>query len=455
MAVAAGAALLAAAPASAAFTPGSAGLGDPFFPRAGNGGYQAIHYDLDLDYRPATGRLAATARIRARATQDLSRFDLDFRGMRVEELTVDGAPAGFTRQGQELVITPAAGIPTGSRFLVRVSYVGRPHAITDPDGSMEGWVPTDDGAFVVGEPQGSPGWFPCNDYPTDKATYDISVTVPNGTEAIANGVLQRPLPSSKRRGPDTWSYSVNQPMATYLATATVGQFNIDRSPLAGLDSLIAIDPQLQSFTRRMRRSVDRTGDMVEFFEGLFGPYPFDSVGAIVDDAPQVGYALETQTRPIYDRVPGDTTVAHEIAHQWFGDSVTPRQWPDLWLNEGFATWAEWRWDQEAGGQTTAQVFAGLQAQPPTRDDLWEPPPAAIPGPAELFSTSVYVRGAMALEALRQQVGNATFLGILRSWAADHRYSNATTANFIALAEASSGQQLDALFQRYLFKPGKP
>ncbi len=168
----------------------------------------------------------------------------------------------------------------------------------------------------------------------------------------------------------------------------------------------------------MRRSVDRTGDMVEFFEGLFGPYPFDSVGAIVDDAPQVGYALETQTRPIYDRVPGDTTVAHEIAHQWFGDSVTPRQWPDMWLNEGFATWAEWRWDQEAGGQTTAQVFAGLQAQPPTRDDLWEPPPAAIPGPAELFSTSVYVRGAMALEALRQQVGNATFLGILRSWAAD-------------------------------------
>ncbi len=450
-----GAALVAAAPASAAFTPGSSGLGDPFFPRAGNGGYQVVHYDLDLDYRPATGRLAASATIRARAKQDLSRFDLDYRGPTIVGLTVDGQPADFTRQGQELVITPAAGIATGSRFVVEVSYSGRPRAITDPDGSLEGWVRTDDGAFVVGEPQGSPAWFPCNDHPTDKATYEIAITVPNGTEAIANGILDRPPPSRKRAGPDTWRYTVNQPMASYLATATVGQFSIDRTPVAGLDSLVAIDPQLQSSARRMRRSVDRAGEIVGLFESLFGPYPFDSIGAIVDDAPQVGYALETQTRPIYDRVPGDTTVAHELAHQWFGDSVSLRRWPDMWLNEGFATWAEWRWDQEDGGPTTAQVFADLQAQPPSRLDLWDPPAGAIPDPSELFSTSVYVRGAMALEALRQRVGNAAFLGILRSWAADRQYANGTTADFIALAEAGSGQQLDDLFQRYLLKPGKP
>ena len=228
MAVAAGAASLAAAPASAAFTPGSAGLGDPFFPRAGNGGYQVVHYDLDLDYRPATGRLAATARIRARATQDLSASTSTSAGMRVEELTVDGAPAGFTRQGQELVITPAAGIPTG-----RASWSGSPTAGARtrspiPTGRMEGWVRTDDGAFVVGEPQGSPGWFPCNDHPTDKATYDIAITVPNGTEAIANGVLERPLPSasaaartpgataSTSRWPPTWR---PRPWASSASTA--------------------------------------------------------------------------------------------------------------------------------------------------------------------------------------------------------------------------------------------
>ncbi len=449
----------ASAPAAdAAFTPGSAGLGDPFFPHAGNGGYDVGHYDLDLIYFPHSDRLNATATIRATATQNLSSFDLDYRGPHIRGVTIGGQEAQYSRHGQELVVEPAAGIPNGSAFEVVVSYRGNPHEITDDDGSIEGWVRTNDGAFVVGEPQGSPTWFPSNDHPTDKASFDISITVPRGTEAIANGALQGRTPSRRRRGNEmvTWNYVASEPMATYLATATVGQFAIDRTRVAGLGSLVAIDPLEQGRReRRMRRTFQRSDEIIGLFNGLFGPYPFSQTGAIVDHAPQVGYALETQTRPIYDGAPSQTTVAHELAHQWFGDSVSLERWQDMWLNEGFATWAQWRWQEESGGPTTAQQLSSLQSQPASRTDLWDPPAAAIPSPAQLFSTSVYTRGAMALEALRQRVGNPTFFAILQAWTAAHAYANATTADFIALAESQSGQQLDDLFDRYLFKHGKP
>jgi aminopeptidase N len=444
--------------ASAAFTPGAPGVGDPFFPRAGNGGYDVAHYDIHLVYFPDTNRLVAKATIRATATQGLSSFNLDYRGPNIREVTVGGEPADYAREGKELVVRPAAGIPNGSSFEVVVSYRGSPHDITDADGSIEGWVRTNDGAFVVGEPQGSPTWFPCNDHPTDKATFTTAITVPRGTEAVANGALQGRTPSRRRRDTRmvTWRYVNQEPMATYLATATVGQFSIDRSPVAGLGSLVAIDPLEAGRTeRRARRSFQRSDEIIGLFSGLFGPYPFTQTGAIVDHAPQVGYALETQTRPIYDGAPSQVIVAHELAHQWFGDSVSLARWQDMWLNEGFATWGEWRWEQEAGGSTTAQQLASLQAQPASRTDLWDPPAGAIPTPADLFATSVYTRGAMALEALRQRVGNPTFYGILRAWTAAHAYANATTADFIAISESQSGQQLDDLFNRYLFKHGKP
>ena len=146
----------ATAEAAVAFTPGSPGLGDPYFPLAGNGGYDVSHYALDLAYDPASRHLDAAATITATATQDLSRFDLDLRGFDITALRVDGGPASFRRDGQELVVTPAAGLPAGAVFTVAVAYAGVPSVVTDPDGSTEGWVPTDDGAFVVGEPQGSP-----------------------------------------------------------------------------------------------------------------------------------------------------------------------------------------------------------------------------------------------------------------------------------------------------------
>jgi aminopeptidase N len=380
---------------------------------------------------------------------ELSAFDLDYRGPKLRRVTVDGWPAGHDRAGQELVITPASPIPAGTGFTVEVSYRGRPRPLVDPDGSKSGWIPTDDGAFVAGEPTGSPTWCPCNDHPTDKATYQFRITVPRHTEAVANGALLRRARHGRRV---TWSYAAEQPMASYLATATIGNFRLERSRFDGIESLVAVDPREARASKRPLRRIKR---ITRFFGRLFGPYPFSETGAVVDHAPEVGYALETQTRPIYAAAPSEDTVAHEIGHQWFGDSVSVERWRDIWLNEGFATWAEWRWAEEAGGDTTARVFRKLQRTSAGRTELWNPPPGDPGGPAKLFAGSVYIRGGMALEALRQEIGNDPFYAILRTWTSEHAYGNATIDEFIALAEAQSGRDLDALFNRYLYAPGKP
>jgi aminopeptidase N len=444
------AALPTAAVARVAFSPGSAGLGDPFFPRAGNGGYDVAHYALQLRYAPHTGRLRGVERLRATATESLSRFDLDFRGLRVSSLRVGGRSASFRRRGQELIVTPRAGIRTGERFTVLVRYRGRPHFLTDPDGSKDGWIPTADGAFVADEPQGAPTWFACNDYPTDKASYDFRVTVPKGTTAVANGRLERRI---RHRHHTTFVWSEAAPMATYLTTVTTGRFRVDRSVADGVPSYVAVDP-----TQAVAAgpTLARIGSILALLGGKFGDYPFGQTGAIVDDAPAVGYALETQTRPVFDRAPDDVVLAHELAHQWFGDAVTITRWPDIWLNEGFATWSEWYWQQYIGGPTTEARFGAMYSSHAASDAaFWDPPPGDPGNPQSLFDGTIYDRGAMTLEALRERVGDADFFRILADWVAQYRYRNATTQEFIALAEADSGLDLGNFFQAWLFDEGKP
>ena len=429
------------------FAPGAAGAGDPFFPLAGSGGYDVRHYDLVLDYAPATNRLRGDVTVTAAATQDLSSFDLDLRGFTVSAVLVDGHAATFARRGQELIITPGEGIPAGSTFLATVRYAGRPSVVTDPDGSIEGWVPTADGACVVGEPQGSPGWYPCNDTPADKATFDFAVTVPRGITVMASGDL---LFREASRGKTTWRWREDDPMATYLATATLGRFDLTRSSVDGVPCYIAVDSGL-----RQRAVLKKLPSMVRFFASRFGQYPFDAVGAIVDRAPRVGYALETQTKPVFDSMPDEATLAHELAHQWFGDSVTLTQWPDIWLHEGFATWCEWIWSGHEGGRSAATTFRLLYKTPASKAGLWNPPPGDPGTPANLFSAAVYEHGAMTLEALREKVGTSAFFTILRTWAQDNQFGNVTTPQFIALAERTSGMDLDAFFQVWLYQTGKP
>jgi len=435
-----------ASPASAAGTPGSPGVGDPFFPNAGNGGYDVSNYNLALNYEPATNTLGGTVVVTATATQNLSRFDLDFRGFSISRLLVDGAAASFTRDGQELVITPAAGLIDGKTFTVTVDYSGVPPIVTDPDQSIEGWIPTDDGAFVVNEPQGSPGWYPVNDTPRDKATFDFTITVPAGLTVLANGVL---VSSTNAGGKTTWIWRETDPMAPYLATATLGKFDLTTSSVDGIPSYVAVDPQLSK-----GQVLSKLPDAVRFYTSIYGPYPFNAVGAIVDSAKFVGYSLETQTKPNFPAMPDEATLVHELSHMWFGDSLTLQQWPEIWLHEGFATWSEWIWSEHEGNKS-AQKFFDNYYQRGALDTFWNTPPLGLPGPERLFSGVVYLRGGMTLQALRVKIGDFDFFRLLRTWATQNRHGNVTTPQFEALAEQISGQDLDHFFDVWLREPGKP
>jgi aminopeptidase N len=433
---------------AAVFGPGSAGLGDPLYPLGGNGGYDVGHYSLAFSYDPATRLFDGTATITATATQNLSRFDLDLRGFDIGRLIVNGAAAAFARDGQELVITPPAGLPAGAPFTVVVGYSGVPSVVTDPDDSIEGWVPTDDGAFVVGEPQGSPAWYPVNDNPRDKATFDFTATVPDGITVLANGVLTSRTGTGGRT---TFRWVASSPMAPYLATATLGRFDLTEYRLPnGIPAYVAVDPTLP--TGNVLRKLP---DIVEFYSSIYGPYPFEAVGAIVDDAPDVGYSLETQTKPVFYRMPDETTLAHELSHMWYGDSLTLTLWPDMWLHEGFATWSEWIWREHTGQKSAHNQFKTLYNTPAQNTSFWTPPPGD-PGDAQhLFDGTVYDRGAMTLQALREKIGDRAFFQIMRRWATEHRYGNVTTPQFVALAEQVSGVQLDHFFDVWLYRAEKP
>jgi len=435
--------------------PGAPGLGDPYFPTYGNGGYDVSHYDLAVRYQPATDELDGRAVIRARATQHLSSFNLDLIGLTVDSVRVDGRRAGWSRSGQELTVS--AQLRQSQWFTVDVRYHGVPETTTIPSFGLEaGFMHTDDGAVVAGQPEVAAFWFPVNDHPLDKASYTFAVTVPQGLTAISNGI---PLGSSSRDGWTTWRWVQLTPMASYLATATIGRFRVSYSSHHGRPMVLAFDVDLPPGLAD--DALGRTGEITDFLATYFGPYPFEANGGIVDDYDKLFFALENQTRTVYSKFffsPETTTgetyvVAHELAHQWYGDSVSVRQWDDLWLNEGFATYAEWLWSERLGEGTPQEIFDFLYAQPLSAP-YWAPPPGD-PGVAELFDDSVYTRGAMTLQALRMTVGDAAFLTILRGWHTLKRYGNGSTEQFVAFAERVSGRQLDSLFQAWLFTATRP
>jgi aminopeptidase N len=410
---------------------------------------------------PQNEQLAGDVTISARATQDLSRFNLDFRGFKISSLTVNGAAASFARKDQELTVTPASGLRRNRDFTVRVVYAGHANYVLDPDHSKDGWIPTDDGAFVVNEPQGAPTWIPVNDTPKDFAVWDFSITVPKGRTAMGIGTLVSKSDSGDRT---TWRWRESHPTVSYLTTVSNGFFELRTSSVDGLPLYDAVDPQTRRFGEKspnptlawQRLSIEPAA--IRFMTGLYGPYPFDAAGGIVDWAPNVFYSLESVTKPNYWVLPSELTIVHELAHMWFGDAVVLEKWPDMWLNEGFATWSEWIWNEHKGVKSAHQQFEELYATPEDSaagEDLWFPAPNALPDPSVLFATPVYDRGALTLQALREKVGDDTFMRIVRAWYGENRFSNVNTADFIATAERVSGQDLEQFFDVWLFQEGRP
>jgi len=465
IATAAGAATAAAAGGRCAA--GAAGAGDPYFPGYGNGGYDVDRYDLDIAYNPVNDNLRGRAKVRAKATEDLCSLNLDLLGFEVKRVKVRNEKARWSRDGQELTVTPRRALKRGKRFALTVRYSGVPVDFRDPRvGVPTGFTPTSDGVVVTGQPESAATWFPVNDHPIDEAAYDFEIEVPDGYGVVANGKPRGEEPGQP--GWTVWRWEAKAPMASYLTALGVGDWDVSRWRTA--DGLPVYDAVDSSITGGQRDEIDsslaKQGEILGFLADEIGrPYPFDTVGAIVDPERPILFALETQTRPVYaaifwldlstgQPINGDYVVTHELAHQWFGDDIALRRWRDMWLNEGFATYYEYLWDGNHGGLTPAQLYDGTLAGLPADDPFWSVE-VGDPGPDELFDEAVYVRGMMTLEALRREVGDRDFRAIVRRWAHDRAGGHGTTEQFIGIAEAESGEQLDELFETWLFTAEKP
>ena len=437
---------------------GSSGLGDSRYPEFGNGGYDAQTYTLDITVNDVTSSdLTATTTIEATATQALSRFNLDFAGFEITSLTVNDEAAEFERKGQELTVIPAQPLENGEKFIVSISYEGIPDAMQSQALPFPtGWIVYENGIFVLSEPDGSASFYPVNDHPLDKALYTIIVTVPKPYEVAANGILEETTDNGQSV---TYHFKVRDPMASYLTTINVTDF--DQETMESDGGVPIRNYYAASLPDNIRKPFARQGEMIDYFSEIFGPYPFEVYGALVMDT-EFGAALENQTMSIFgvDMVDAndiegtESVVAHELTHQWFGDSISVADWGDIWLNEGFATYGEALWVEydygEAGLKQWAEdIYNEVKSYP----DFYPPPGA--PAANNLFNGGVYLRGGLTLQALRSNVGDEAFFEILHTYYDRYKYGNATTEDFIAVAEDISGTDLGNFFDAWLYDEQLP
>jgi len=426
-------------------TAGSRGVGDDYLPHSGNGGYGVDLYDLDLRYRVATNRLDARAVITATASQELTSFSLDLVRLKAGKVTVDGGRrTRFRQAASKLVVTPERPIAAGQTFTVDVEYAGTPAPRRSPWG-LVGWEELTDGVIVAAQPSGAPTWFPCNDHPSDRARYRIRVSAEQTYAVVATGELVERTVSSGRA---TWTYACDVPTATYLATVQVGRYQLVERETAAATVGFAYPAELE---QRVAADFAPLPEMLSYFSDAFGPYPFDAYTVVVT-ADDLEIPLEAQAAAIFGANHADGAggserlIAHELAHQWFGNSVGLAAWKHIWLNEGFACYAEWLWSERAGREhadTLARRFhAGLLRLP--QNIL-----LSDPGAAGMFDDRVYKRGALTLHALRLTVGDERFFALLRGWTERYRYATVTTDDFRAFAAEATGADLDAFFDAWL------
>ena len=453
-----------APPASAAPPrpqPGAPGIGDPLFPTLGNGGYDATHYSIAMNYDATAKTVAATSTMQARADRALSRFDLDFDGNTISSVRFDGRPVSYRRDGAELVVTPRHALRSGQRFSVTVVYSADPAARHDcptpPPLTGTGWFPTPGGGFVIaGQPNCAHTVFPSNDHPRDKASYDFTLTAPNDLTAVANGAL---VGKARHGATTTWRYRERDPMATELAQIAIGPYTVlsRRGPGGVLLRDVVPTAEAAVIGPRLRDEAEH----IRFMESKVGAYPFGRYGVLAASL-EIGFALETQTLSLFPdfvftgALPPavyEPIQVHELAHQWFGDDVSPAKWADVWLNEGHATWYEALFaDAKGYASFTDRMRQDYAAGDQYRHDFG---PVASPPADNLFNNNVYEGGALALYALRQRIGVAAFERLERAWVHKYAGRSAGTPEFIALASRISGHDQSAFLTAWLFGTTTP
>ena len=426
------------------------GVGDSFYPFLGNGGYDALHYEIKLNVDPSANTIGASTVITAQATEDLETFNLDLLGLEVHAVTVDGSPTEYSRSGHELSIQPESPLTASSQFQVEVAYSGSPEALDDPGVpfAQMGWRQQDGVIFTLGEPSGSMTWFPSNNHPSDKATYEIEITVPEGVTAASNGLL---VDETTTDGKTTYTWRMDDPMATYLAAVYIGDFErIDHGPLYDGGPIIR-DYLPRDAPAEMAQALSVTPDAIAFLEERLGPYPFDAYGTIVVPFP-LGLALENQTLSIHGPATiGPGIIAHEAAHQWLGNSVSPDDWSEIWVNEGFATYLHLMFEAEHFGADFNDTMTGVHAWL-SANGIGPPKGIEI---QDLFGATVYYRGAATLHALRLHAGDDTFYEILRTHYDRSSGGTTNTDEFLGIVEEFTGSDAVALVESWLYDETVP
>jgi aminopeptidase len=423
---------------------GSAEVSDPYVPLHGNEGYVVQHYNLDLDYRVAGNRLAGRAQLTLLPHDAMSRLSLDLTHLRVTKVTADlRRVSRFTQRADKVVVSFDSPLTPGAPVVLDIAYNGSPRPLDGICGEV-GWEELSDGVIVASQPDGAPSWFPCNDTPANKASYAITVTTESPYAVVANGRL---VDRRVRASRTTWVYEQAEPMATYLATVQIGRYDQQTHE--------AVVPLHSAVPSRLRRSAahDLAGQpqMLIEFQDMFGPYPFSDYTAVVTDD-DLEIPVEAQGLSVFGanhmdgRRGSERLVAHELAHQWFGNSLTVARWQDIWLHEGFACYAEWLWSERADARSAdvcaREAWDRLVALP---QDLL----LADPGPDLMFDDRLYKRGALTLHALRRSVGDDRFFGFVKGWAAEHRHGTVSTEAFRAFAEHHLGPSASELLSEWL------
>ena len=426
---------------------------DPYLPHNGNFGYRVSRYELDLEYKVAINRLAGSATITAVTLAELRTFTLDLSdALAVTKVSVNGRrPAAFSCSGGKLRIALSSSLPAGAAMTVEVRYGGTPRPVRSLWGEV-GFEELTEGVLVAGQPNGAASWFPCDDHPSSKASYHIQISTENPYRAIANGELKS---RRTRAAMTTWTYELAEPTSTYLVTLQIGMYESYRLQKAPVPINAALPARLK---RNFDNDFGRQPQMMKLFVKRFGPYPLSTGYTVVVTDDELEIPLEAQGISIFGANHCDGSrgserlIAHELAHQWFGNSVTARRWRDIWLHEGFACYAEWLWSEDSGGQTADEWARHFhQRLSDSAQDLL----LSDPGPRDMFDDRVYKRGALTLHVLRQAIGDDNFFALLRDWTTRHRHSTAVTDDFTGLAANYADVSLRPLWDAWLYSTDVP